>query len=252
MNVIELLITALLITPLVLSGCEQGRILKDKKVPLSMDKYRGPTVTLSGRAICPDHESSAITIFASRRYRGPADIILAEIPTPGEYSVKIPKDLGDIHIRAVSLVPGAKSNISRGIIGFSGRYKNNPLKISSVDIKGVDLVITKRPFLLMDFYPGPTVEISGEIIFPRYEGGEIVISVSSKSRGPTDIAVQIIPQPGKYFLKVPRNFGNIYLRAKSLNSIEGRQLNKLVGRYEQNPLKVGASDINGIDIISEF
>lgn len=245
--VIKILIAIFLTMPLALSGCGQGGIEKDKKVFLFMDKYHGPTVTLSGMVVFPDYAGGAITIFASRRYSGPPDIILAEIPSPGKYSVKVPKDLGDIHLRARSFAPGEKPN--RSITGASGRYRNNPLKIGSIDIKGVDIVITQTSFLIMDFYLGPTVTVSGKVIFPDYKSGEIAISFSSKNQTPTDIALLIIPRPGEYTIKVPKNFGDVYLQAKSFNSTGETPLNSRVARYKQNPLKVSRYDIKGIDVV---
>ncbi len=219
----------------------------EKKTALLMDTYRGPTLTISGRVIFPEYESGEITVFASRTYLGPPDISLTVIPRPGEYSLKAPQNFGEIYIIARNPKPADRLN--KNITKPFGRYSNNPLKAGSFDIKGVNLVINSRPFMLMDFYPGPTVSISGRIIFPGYESGEISISVSSKDRVPADIALIIIPRPGEYTFRVPRNFGNLYLQAKNFNSTGPEKLNSRVGRYKEDFIKIGPGDIQGVDII---
>lgn len=245
-SVSGLAIVVLLMVALGAIGCSR-KIEKGEKTALLMDKYQGPTVTVSGKVLLPDYKSGTITISASHNYYGFPDIALTVIPCPGEYSLRVPKNFGNIYIRARSFQPGERPN--RDVIGPSGRYSNNPLKIGSFDIKGVDLVITPRSLLLMDFYPGPTVTISGKVIFSDYESGPIAISVSSKTQTSPDIAITVIPGPGEYALRVPKNFGDMYLWAMNLVTDEKAYLNRPMGKYKQNPLRVGRYDIQGIDIV---
>jgi hypothetical protein len=218
-----------------------------KKEIIFMDKYHGPVVNVSGKVIFPEYISGEITIIASRRRNGPPDIATAVIPFPGEYCFRVPKDFGDIYIRAGNSV--MRQGPRRNAPAYYGIHSNYHLRVGSFDIKGIDLIIKTRPFILMDFYPGPTSTISGKVIFPDYEGDRIVISVSTKNNIPTYVALKIIPHPGEYRLKVPRNFGDIYLQAKSFKLNQDTPLNKSIGKYKQNPLKVGRYDIQGIDIV---
>lgn len=225
-----------------------------KGVDLTLGKsvilFSGPSVTISGKVIYPEYkEGQQIRISASSSAkRGPADIAFAELSFPGEYSLEVPKDYGDLYIWVTTLQPGEKMP-RKDTLQPSGSYRNNPLKIGSVDIKGVDLVFKTRSFLLMDFYPGPTVTISGKVIFADYKSGMIAISVSSQSQVSTDIDLMVIPGPGEYALKVPKNFGDIYLWATNLKLGEKTPLNRPMGKYRQNPLRVGRYDIQGIDIV---
>ncbi len=225
-------------------GCEQKKLNKENKTVLFMDNYRGPTVTVSGQVLSPGYETGAIKIFASRKHCGPAGIAVTRIPHSGEYSLKVPKDFGDVYI--VATIRRLKSGESPK--GNKRRPYGRFLKIGSFDIKSIDLDMNTRPFPLMDFYLGPTVTISGKVIFPDYKSGPIVISISGKTQNLANINLRVLPAPGEFSLKAPKNFGDLNLQATNPNPDEKTALNKN-GKYRQNHLRVSHYDIRGIDIV---
>ncbi|MDO8489461.1 MAG: hypothetical protein Q7S42_05065 [Candidatus Omnitrophota bacterium] len=235
----------LLMALLAVVGCG-GKIEKGKKAALLMDKYHGPTVTISGRVYSLDGKSEIIVVSASRSNLGPPDIALTQVSSGETYLLKVPKYFGDAYIRARVLKAGER--FREDTLGCCASYDKNPLKIGSSDIKDLDLAIKASPFILMDFYPGPTVTVSGAVIFLAYRGGKIVISASSKSRSSADVAIMIIPGPQEYSLKLPKNFGDIYLSASNLDPGVNTPSNKSMGKYAENPLKVGSRDIKSINI----
>jgi hypothetical protein len=100
----------------------------------------------------------------------------------------------------------------------------------------------------MDTYNGPAVTVAGEVIFDNYEDGAISIfaRTEDRTRSP-DIAILIIPKPGRYILKVPKDFGNIDMEA--INTKKGLEPEPDGPRdeYVNNPLSV--LDISNIDVI---
>lgn len=112
--------------------------------------------------------------------------------------------------------------------------------------------VKKGSQLLMSTYQGLTVTISGKIDFPGYKKGQY-IKVNAKSfpgKGLADIAFVDIPQPGAYSLKVPQNIGDVYITAVILEPGEKNpSKDSLRGKHKDNPLKIGQSDIKGVDII---
>lgn len=96
---------------------------------------------------------------------------------------------------------------------------------------------------------GSTVTISGKVDFPGYKPGQrIRINIRRKpARGAADIASVDIPGPGMYSLAVPRNTGNVYITAIAFDP-ESKAI--APGQtYAMNPLKVGQSNIEGVDIL---
>jgi len=108
-----------------------------------------------------------------------------------------------------------------------------------------------RPFSkLMDTYNGPTVTVSGEVIFDSYKDGTISIFARTEDRArPPDIAILTIPKPGKYILKVPKDFGNIYIGAINTKKGLEPEPDDLRDEYVNNPVKIGSSDIDKVDIV---
>lgn len=108
-----------------------------------------------------------------------------------------------------------------------------------------------RPFSkLMDTYNGPTVTVSGEVIFDSYKDGAISIFARTEDRSrPPNIAILTIPKPGKYILNIPKDFGNIYIGA--INTKKGLEPEPDDPRdeYVNNPIKIGSFDIDNIDIV---
>ncbi len=123
------------------------------------------------------------------------------------------------------------------------------------------------PRVIMSVYKGPTVTISGRIIFKDYKKGFISIEVFAKEpkRGRQPLAQVIIaseriPKPGFYKIRVPKKIGKVYIIARNLDieDISKMPTPRLfpigIGKYYvKNPLEVGNNDINGLDIeISPF
>lgn len=107
-------------------------------------------------------------------------------------------------------------------------------------------------------YQGPTVIISGTIIYGDYKSeADSVVSLRARSKKDTnraDIARSIIPGPGAYSLKVPKDFGEVYVDAVVVKRGRGRRRafplrpDSPRGDYPHNPVKVGSSDIQNVDI----
>lgn len=97
-----------------------------------------------------------------------------------------------------------------------------------------------------------TVTISGEVIFKDYRRRPIAVAAWSREPGdppgPPNISATEITKPGKYTLEVPANIGEIYLKALNMSMTGRPMVDTPTGKYEGNPLKVGSSDITGIDI----
>jgi hypothetical protein len=244
----KIAIVILLIIPLsVWSGCKHK---KPRKGTCFMDNYQGPTVTISGKIIFPNYNGERFRISAIKPLvQRPQDTVSSmQVFRPGEYSIKVPQDIGDVNIRVIALKPG--QNFNDGTRPEEGRYENNPLKVGRYDIKGIDITVKRHHILLMDNYQGPTVTISGKIIFPNYNGERFRIGARSHpSKFPEDIALEEIYHPGGYFLKVPQNIGDVYIRGMFLRPGELRTAKYSTKEYnEGRPIKVETSDIRGVDI----
>ncbi len=168
-----------------------------------------------------------------------------ELSKPKRYSIKVPRILGEIYIMAVNesieYVKDIKPIDERKTA--LGYYVGNPLKLSSANIKNINIVM----------HP-PVVTLSGKVIFDGYSGGSIVISaVRATSRGTAsaeEISSTIIPGPGDFSINIPKNIGNIYLTAVNIIGEDKNRkpdINDPVGKLE-SPLKVGTSDIKDIVI----
>lgn len=112
-----------------------------------MSAYQGPALSVSGRVIFPDYkEGQRIFVTArSHEYIGPPDIAILQMTAPGEYSIKIPQNIGNVYIRALAVDP-SKTVPRENLVG-GGSYINNPVKVGDYDIEGVDLTIkdVERP-----------------------------------------------------------------------------------------------------------
>jgi len=205
------------------------------------------TVTISGEVIFEDYKKGPIIVGAySKRDVWPPDIALVEIPKPGKYAFKVPVNAGDIYLAAMNMQVGE----APGVGTIAGAYKRNPVKVGSSDIGGVDIRITKELAPLMKTYEGPTITISGEVIFEDYEKYPIgVFAYSEGYIGPPDVAFVKIRKPGKYTLEVPVNAGYINLIALNKRLRDRPGSDTPAGAYERNPLKVGSSNIEEVNIV---
>lgn len=207
------------------------------------------TVTISGNVSFSDYKSEKISVMA-RKQKGASPDFIATIPKPGKYNLKVLKNTGLVYISAANLQADEV-----GLTGNtpSGNFEQNPIDITDKDINGIDITlhnIRSAAPKLMDTYTGQTVTVAGEVVFKDYKEGSIIIFAKEEGgvEG-TRIADVKISKPGKYAMKVPKNFGkievgalNIKRREKSPPAITSR------GEYKKNPIKVESSNINNIDI----
>jgi len=234
---------------------EQERIRKEKikagqRGYLPAVSKRG-TVTISGEIIFEDYEKDPIIVSAaSEGHMGPPDIASVEIPKPGKYALKVPANAGNINLSTMNKRLKDRPMPDTPV----GEYEENPLKVGSSDIGGVDIRITKEFQPKVKTYEGSTITISGEVMVEGYErGGRIIVAAwSGDYEGPPPIAGKELPGPGKYALKVPANAGSIRVTAMYVPAWDVKKPGSgkpSAGAYEKNPLKVGSSNIGGINIV---
>ncbi|MDD4894576.1 MAG: hypothetical protein PHW54_04595, partial [Candidatus Omnitrophica bacterium] len=113
----------------------------------------------------------------------------------------------------------------------------------------------RLPRVLMSVYKGPSVAISGNMVFNGHNKNPVVLWVFTgkpetyKIAGtswPFIIAAKKIPGPGCYEIRVPQKIGKVYITAQQDRpvfpcSADG---SKYVGRA----VNVGTQDIKGVDI----
>ena len=232
--------------------------ISETKIKTMMDDYKGSTVTITGKVLggkdYKEIKDSTIVISAKTELERTSSIVArTRIFDLGKYSLKVPKDFGDIYIWAIQLKPGQKEatpETPRGV------YRDNPIKVGSSDIQGIDITIPKETSLdtIMDTYEGPTVTISGEVFGSRdykkiVNGGIYILAKTGLEIKSSIVAVTLIFDPGKYSLKVPKDFGDIYIWAVQLKPGQKEATPEtLRGVYRDNPIKVGSSDIQGINV----
>ncbi|MDD4894840.1 MAG: hypothetical protein PHW54_05960 [Candidatus Omnitrophica bacterium] len=217
---------------------------------IAQEETGSSSVTISGKVYCRNCRGGQQIKISARASMGrdASDIASVEIPGPGEYSLKIPKNAGDVYLIAAILLPQGKSSARDG--ATLGTHDGG-VKVKESDITGVDITIAGYKPATMATYKGPTVNIYGKIIYPEFkEGQQIMISVKSSSRpGPPDIAVLNLPSPGDYSLRVPQNAGDVYIQAIIMwpdQRIFSK--NNVTLRYRMNPLRIEDRNIMGVDI----
>ena len=122
--------------------------------------------------------------------------------------------------------------------------------------------IPHYPRVFMSVYKGPTVAISGNIIFKGYEQGFVAVRVVAPDvkggiltlQNQIVIAAQNLSMPGPYKINVPKKTGKVYIVAANFDT---RNISEMSmpglppicrGEYAKNPLDIGKQDIGGIDI----
>ncbi len=233
--------------------------LKELRKPL-MDVYKGPTVEISGTVRFREYSKGLILILA-RTYpfvKGLPDVAISELSSPGKFTLKVPKNIGSLYIDAVNVDESWNRNSPMLNSTPTGSYLEDPIKITSSNISGIDITIQEITPPLMDVYKGPTVEITGKIIFKINKTEKVMIIARSKNnyiykdRTSPDIAVKEFFLPGKYILWVPKNAGEVYLEiVRFKGDIHSMSSQSIVSssEYLKNPLKVGSEDIKNIDVI---
>ncbi|MDO8489570.1 MAG: hypothetical protein Q7S42_05635 [Candidatus Omnitrophota bacterium] len=102
---------------------------------------QGPTVTISGKITFPGYkEGQRIFIGAkSSSSEGPPDIAHAIIAQPGDYSLKVPQNIGNAYIRVAVLQPGEMIISSKSL---RQKYdEGRPIEVGAFDISGLDIAI---------------------------------------------------------------------------------------------------------------
>jgi len=106
-----------------------------------MDTYQGSTVIISGRIIFPAYKKGQqIRIIASAlstEGKPPTLIAVRLLSQPGDYSLKMPQNIGDVGLRAVAFSPEKKIPPELSLLGIP----DSPLEVGFTDIKGVDITI---------------------------------------------------------------------------------------------------------------
>jgi hypothetical protein len=231
---------------------------QDRKSTL-MDTYQGTTVTISGKVVFPAYEQNyqvkIVVETLPTETENSTLVAIEDLPQPGDYSVEVPKNQGDIYLKVGLLVPAEQSPTGyRPVKKFAraDRY----LKVGSFNIRGVDFTIKEgeRSTPLMDTYQGPTVTISGKVVFSDYKQDQLIKMIIETSPPGAEESVLVaredLPQPGDYSVEVPKNQGDIYLKIRVMEPAEEdptgyRPVVKFarLDRY----LKVGSFNIRGVD-----
>lgn len=202
-------------------------------------------IRVKGEVTFGNYKKGHIAIMVRKEKDAPP-IYTKRIPRPGKYIIDLPKNLGLMYITAANLQEGAKGITKRDP---RGEFSGNPIHIADKGIAGVNIEIIqpKAQHHLMNTYSGPTVNVSGRVIFGQYKEGEITIFARSEgfnNKEEVDISVARISSPGHYTIRVPKDYGKMKIGA--VNVIKGKVSSK--GNYANNPITIGSIDLKGIDI----
>ena len=166
----------------------------------------------------------------------PLEIII--LTEPGDFSIEIPKNMGMAYLSAKYLIdedsPAEASATHEIIVGSDNMI--------------VDLRLEECKEI--EFYKGPTIKISGEVIVKDYEMGIIRVACPGLEFPikPTDLF-----GPGKYSLEVPVGIGNVTIKALNIpeddpGEATGGMPGTRIGTYD---IYVETYDIDGVDIMIE-
>jgi len=244
-------------------------VAKNRKVSSdllpSVMAYGQRRVLISGEVKFDDYKEGSILIIANSELNQQAhlsaDIAFTEIPFPGKYCLAVPKNAGNVYIKALNIplrfkeTSAQKRIISRPIGPYSwGYYPHNPVRVASAGLNGIDINIDQILPTLMSTYKGPTVTVSGKIIFDKYKEGKIMVLASKKDirEGVVQyVSVSYLPSPGEYAIQIPMGIGKVYISAVStLPPAKGNFSYKelLYGFYPHNPMEIGRVDAKDINI----
>ncbi len=223
------------------------------RTPPLMANYRGPTVTISGNVGFEGFEEGIIVVSV-RDYEY-KDIAAVFLSNPGDFSLKVPLNIGNIFIEALNI---QKQNLGRNLPEQvpHGFYPHNPLLIGTSDVKGINIIIsTQLPPELMSTYKGSAVKISGRVEFKDYKSGLILITARSEDKYkrdlPPDITTAKLTSPGKYELTVPIDIGKIYIEAVNIKKSDIYRRpppESPYGTSSKNPIEVKTKDFTNINI----
>ncbi|MDD5128094.1 MAG: hypothetical protein PHO40_00360 [Candidatus Omnitrophica bacterium] len=206
--------------------------MSDNSVYHKMNDYQGEKVAIKGRVTFDNYKSGLISVNASSAKGKEPDINSVSIDSPGEYVMEVPANTGIIYITAVN--GNQETRQSQKAIG--GYEK--PVEVGTADIEGVDIKMYEDVSATIDSLS--TVTIKGKISVDNFSGEVIHVGVGRLDYERPNINFTDLSSPGEYVLKAPKNIGPVYVTSEV-----GAQRRS----YKNNPIVVGDSDLQGIDIV---
>ncbi len=218
---------------------------------------RKDMVKVQGEVYYDDYNKEDILIFWRKNLlRGapkPTSRPLVIKQVPASYNIYIPKTVKSFYICARGNVVKGKIKNNSTAYFISDLITIDPKK----DKIFIDIPLKKRA-MVMNNYQGRVVKISGKIVQQKYKKGFISIAVETPENHkkvflPPDIAQKFIAGPVDYTIDVPEGVGEVYINALHYpnENYYGDMPGVLSAAYINNPVKVGSSDIYGVDIIIE-
>jgi len=206
--------------------------MSDNSVSYKINDYQGKKVVIKGRITFDNYKSGSISVNASSAKGKEPDINSVSINSPGEYVMEVPVDIGIVYITAVN--GNQETRQSQKAIG--GYEK--PVEVGTTDIEGVDIKMYEDVSAVIDNLS--TVTIKGKISVDNFSGEVIHVGVGRLDYERPNINFTDLSSPGEYVLKAPKNIGPVYVTSEV-----GAQRRS----YKNNPILVGDSDLQGIDIV---
>ncbi|MDD5109023.1 MAG: hypothetical protein PHC29_05905 [Candidatus Omnitrophica bacterium] len=111
--------------------------LEIPSVPV-MSRYKGETITISGEVSMPDYKEGRVVVTVNNTGFGYPNVASVILDKPGNYSLKVAKNQGDIYIGAFNLLPGESQP---GFNSPKGEYSANPLGAKEEDITDININI---------------------------------------------------------------------------------------------------------------
>lgn len=170
---------------------------------------------------------------------------------PGSFSFRVPRLPGEQGLEIDFLVTCRKSGVS----SRTPDVLNKRLRIGDKGSVFTELYL-KRPAATqrMEDYSGPTVRIAGKVLQESYTKGIVRIIANS---GEMDIPVLDLDRPGDYSIAVPAGIGDVRIIAINIpekhpeHGYFAASPGARFGECADNPIRVGSSDLNGVDIVIE-
>ncbi len=209
-------------------------------------------VTVSGTISFPNYRKGNIGVYWSFNADTPP-MQPVFFKKPGNFSIRVPKNIGKVYISATIYLPGENFPIALS--------NDIPVDVGSKNLTIHGLEMENCKTCLMHTYRGPIVNIKGKVLINNYKGGSVNVVVHSEENYrnskrillPPDIAVKVLSCTGDYCIEVPRKIGKVYLLAIYIppgpGERDGDQPGRVVGKYNGNPLFVADSDIKKADIV---
>jgi len=216
----------------------------DRKIVVSGDSE----IVVSGQVECKEYRNgNQINVFWHAQLPPGQPRNKVVLRGPGRYDLSVPKNAGEVYITSSCYVPGIEKPFALVTAG--------PINIGTKNIN-LNLILEHIGPIMKD-YKGPTVKLSGKIVKEDYREGIIRIMVKTESNlhklgVPSDIVHKNLSGIGNYAIEVPKGIGAVYLFAVYIPSSDPAARSNIPGaikgEYSGNPLNVGSSDIDNVDI----